>query len=356
LMLYPDADLAYLHAMTDHKGIIQHGIHSVPNRSLGYTTDDNARALIAAAQHYTCTQDPQSLYLAITYLSYMLYAQNDLGKFRNVLSYEGLFLDAEGTEDCHGRSIWGCGVAAASGLYENVRIVAKRLFDESIVWTDSLESSRSRAYAILGMCSYLRRNPDTLRIRERICRLADSLLDMLHANALQDWHWYESFLTYGNAVLPLSMLAAFETTGRKKYEEAAKATMQFLTDVQMVDGRLEIIGNDGWYWRGKKRAWYDQQSIDAGYTVLLYTEAYRILGEAAYLELARTAFGWFFGNNRSGMWVYDPETKGCYDAVTPSGVNLNQGAESCICLLLAQMAMQEIEARESTLTTIFGGK
>ena len=32
--------------MTDDTGMLQHSIFTIPNRSEGYTTDDNARALI----------------------------------------------------------------------------------------------------------------------------------------------------------------------------------------------------------------------------------------------------------------------------------------------------------------------
>ena len=32
--------------MTDHTGILQHAIYTVPNYQEGYTTDDNARAFI----------------------------------------------------------------------------------------------------------------------------------------------------------------------------------------------------------------------------------------------------------------------------------------------------------------------
>ena len=39
---------AHLLSMTDDTGILQHAIFSVPNASEGYTTDDNARALIVS--------------------------------------------------------------------------------------------------------------------------------------------------------------------------------------------------------------------------------------------------------------------------------------------------------------------
>jgi mannose/cellobiose epimerase-like protein (N-acyl-D-glucosamine 2-epimerase family) len=131
----------------------------------------------------------------------------------------------------------------------------------------------------------------------------------------------------------------------KTYLDTARRTIHFLTDTLVVNDRLEVIGNDGWYTRGEKRSWWDQQSIDAGYTVYLYAMAYRILGDKEYLELARLCYDWFYGRNRSEVAVYDPITGGCYDAIAPWGLNLNQGAESSICLLLAHFAVQDLLAR-----------
>src|ERR1700683_2098354 len=42
----PELNLNHLHRLTDDTGMLQHSIFSVPNRKEGYTTDDNARALV----------------------------------------------------------------------------------------------------------------------------------------------------------------------------------------------------------------------------------------------------------------------------------------------------------------------
>src|SRR5580658_4068137 len=44
----PALDLGHLNRLTDDTGILQHAIFTVPNRGEGYTSDDNARALILA--------------------------------------------------------------------------------------------------------------------------------------------------------------------------------------------------------------------------------------------------------------------------------------------------------------------
>lgn len=342
-MNYPPVDLAYLRAISDCTGILQHGTHSVPNRHLGYTTDDNARALIIAVQHYEMTDERQDLDLAITYLSYLLHAQSPDRKFRNIMTFQRTFLDEEITEDCYGRTMWACGYTASSELPLNVKIVAKRLFDESIGIATTLISPRAVAYSILGICDYLRTDGHDQNLLSTLKTLADYLIQRLHYSASDDWYWYEQYLTYGNAILPLALLETARTTGSDQYMEAALRTARFLTEVLVQDGRLNIIGNRGWYTRGEERAVFDQQAIDAGYTVYLYTKAYDILRDKEYLDLAHIANEWFFGNNISKTWVYNPETTGCYDGINPEGVNLNQGAESTICYLLAQIAMSRFK-------------
>ena len=42
----PPLNTSHLSQMTDDTGMLQHAIYSVPYCSEGYTTDDNARALI----------------------------------------------------------------------------------------------------------------------------------------------------------------------------------------------------------------------------------------------------------------------------------------------------------------------
>src|ERR1019366_8912731 len=42
----PELKLNHVNALTDDTGILQHAIFTIPNRAEGYTTDDNARALI----------------------------------------------------------------------------------------------------------------------------------------------------------------------------------------------------------------------------------------------------------------------------------------------------------------------
>ena len=69
--LIPDIDLNHLKTLTDATGIIQHATYTIPNRQHGYTTDDNARAVVAALMYHDLRKDPSVVPLARTYLSFI---------------------------------------------------------------------------------------------------------------------------------------------------------------------------------------------------------------------------------------------------------------------------------------------
>ena len=69
--------------------------------------------------------------------------------------------------------------------------------------------------------------------------------------------------------------------------------------------------------------------------------AYRITKHESYHEKAALSYNWFLGKNSINQVIYDESTGGCYDGLLPDCVNLNQGAESTICHLLARFSLEE---------------
>src|ERR1017187_4450556 len=95
----PAIKLDHLYRMTDHTGLLQHAVFSVPNYAEGYATDDNARALIVAVlmEQLGMTALSESANLASRYLAFLWHAFNPAtGRFRNFLSYERQWLAGRG--------------------------------------------------------------------------------------------------------------------------------------------------------------------------------------------------------------------------------------------------------------------
>jgi hypothetical protein len=278
--------------------------------------------------------------LAQVYLAFLNHMQKPSGDFHNYLSYDRTYQDIDGSEDCVGRTLWACGCTLNSALPRDMRLVAKDIFDRALPWVWKSLSPRFYASTILGLAEYYRAVPDdSLRVAAE--RLADSLVQRYQDEAKEDWQWFEPFLTYGNAHLTQALYVAYAMLGKPRYLAVAERTMDFLHKTQMLEGVFVPIGNDGWYKRGEKRAFYDQQPLEASAMVEAAVDAYHATKNRRYLDAADWAFGWYLGQNSRGLAVYNAETGGCCDGLSEQGVNRNQGAESSICYLLARLKLEE---------------
>lgn len=344
--ILPELKTDHLVRMTDCTGIIQHAVYSLPDRSTGYTTDDNARALIAALKVFERTRHPRALELAERYLAFLAHAQNRLGKYRNFVDYSRRFLEDEGSEDSFGRATWACGVALSAGPDLLLARNAYRLIESSWRWMPLLNAPRARAFALVGLYHLIDDLPGNLPVQAQTVRLADSLVRQYRRYSGPGWRWFEDLLAYSNGVLPMSLFLAYRATGRKAYLAVAVESLSFLTDVLFADGGMRLVGNRGWFCRGGERALFDEQPEDAGLMVLAYVAAAQATGKDEYFRLAEEAFAWFLGRNAHGCSLYEPRTGGCYDGLTPEGVNENQGAESLLAYLLAYLALLEVRSEQ----------
>ncbi len=237
-----------------------------------------------------------------------------------------------------GRTIWALGECISADIHDNVREVARNLFQQALWIPPTISSTRGRAYGLLGLTAALQADTDDA-IAKVVTTIADVLSRQYEDNATNDWQWFEPFLTYSNGMLPWALFRAFIVTGEKRYLQVAEQAWKFLESQCIINDMLQLIGCNGWYFKGQERAWFDQQPVDATVITLGALDAYRATGNNHYLKTAEIAFDWFFGKNATGVALHDPVTGGCFDGLTPQGRNFNQGSESTVCCLLAQIEM-----------------
>src|SRR3989344_991866 len=311
----------------------------MPNRDTGYTLDDNSKPLVLATMHYDYYRSERSLKLINTYLSYIYHSQREDGLFHNLMSYDKRFVDEVGSEDSFGRTLWATGRLVNSKVNENLKKSAKFIFDNGIKHIYELDSVRSKVFSLIGLYNYYKvYNAED--IKDKIKLLADKLIDHYSEISDDNWFWFEDSLTYSNGKIPEALYLAYDITKNEEYLEIAEESLKFLTSLLMVNGRFVLIGHRGWYKRGEERAFYDQQPVDASSMVQVYMTAYRVTGNDKYYDYAYSAFHWFLGRNLLNQMLYDETTGGCYDGLLPDCVNLNQGAESTICYLLARLCLE----------------
>lgn len=340
----PELRLDHLLRMTDGLGILQHAVFHLPNYAEGYTTDDNARALLLALHlHASGDQDkPQVEELVSRYLAFVEYAFNPATRrFRNFLSYARRWLEEIGSEDSQGRALWALGVTLAQLRQENFSGVAARLFEMSLPVILETTSPRAWAYALLGIHAYLGRFSGDRSVRDIGETLAQRLVDLFRGCSKLDWPWFEDTVAYSNARLPHSLLLAGQWTGREEYTRIGFESLDWLAGIQTSqEGHFVPIGSNGFYQRGGVKARFDQQPVEAGAMVSAALEAYRMTKDDSWMERAERAFGWFLGENDLGLPLYDPGTGGCCDGLHSDRVNRNQGAESTLAFLMALAEMR----------------
>jgi glycosyltransferase involved in cell wall biosynthesis len=343
----PTLKLDHLKRLTDDTGILQHATYTVPNYDEGYTTDDNARALIVAVllDELEGKSVPEAAELATRYLAFIWHAFNpETRRFRNFLAYSRQWLEEVGSEDSHGRALWGLGWVVGWSRRPGLWKLASRLFHAALPETLTFTSPRAWALTILGIQEYLRRfygDRAAQQVRET---LADRLYQLYRANQEEDWYWFEDRLTYANAHLPHALIAAGQATGQADWWQAGLEALAWLVQIQQdAQGYFVPIGNEGFYVRGATRPIFDQQPLEAQATVAACLEAYRLTHQMRWYREARRAFEWFLGRNQLGIPLYDPTTGGCYDGLQAGGVNENQGAESTLSFLLSLLEMRRME-------------
>jgi glycosyltransferase involved in cell wall biosynthesis len=351
----PPLKLDHLHRLTDDTGMLQHAIFTVPNLGEGYTTDDNARALIFTVlmeqidklqKSSLDTADSVPADSSGRYLSFLEYAFNPAkSRFRNFLGYDRRWNEAEGSEDSHGRALWGLGTVLGRSRDQGLRCAAGRLFEFSLPAVMEFRSPRAWAYALLGIQEYLDSyagDRDAQKVRSVLAR---RLHDMYESVRRPDWKWFENVVAYGNARLPQALLLVGSACADDRMVSTGLESLDWLMETQRgeTNGHFVPIGSQGFHRQGGERARFDQQPIEAAGAVSACLQAYRVTGDGRWRNEAWSAFNWFLGDNDLQVPLYDSVTGGCRDGLHPDRANENQGAESTLSFLMALLEMRALQ-------------
>jgi len=318
----------------------------VPNTREGYTTDDNARALIVSTRlSQTLGEDSNAEHASLSgrYLAFLWLAFNsDSGRFRNFLGYDRRWLEKVGSEDSHGRALWALGTVLGQSKDAGLRGAAGRLFEAAVPAALHFGSPRAWAFTVLGMQEYLASFPGDRTIQGHRNTLANRLLDIYERSTTETWKWFEKSLSYSNARLPQALILAGSHSENKRMVAAGVEALQWLVEAQhRSDNEIFVpVGSNGVFSEGKERPRFDQQPVEACATIAACLVAYKMTQEDFWRTEARRVFDWFLGKNDLRVPLYDAITGGCKDGLHPDRVNENQGAESTLSFLMALLEIQ----------------
>ncbi|MFH0840413.1 MAG: glycosyltransferase [bacterium] len=349
----PKIDLTHICKLTDSFGMIQFATHTKPEKHSGYSLDDNARALLACVRYYAMAPSRSLLNMIDKYLAYVEFSQKKDGHFNDFIFYNKTINEEQAeSQDSFGRTIWSLGVLLNSNLPEAFINRGLKIFEKSKVFefTKELKFSRAIAFSLIGLCltaQYYEKTKNTEKeaeIKELIKELADKLIQRYQERVEQaddNWLWFDNHLTYSNYKIPEALFLAYQATKDKQYLQVAEEAIKWLSTVVFDKGYYNAIGQDGWYFRNGKRAYFDQQPEDAASATEALSTAYEITKKKTYAQQARDAFAWFLGKNHLRQMMYDEATGGCYDGLGRNSINFNQGAESTLSYFIARLAIND---------------
>lgn len=350
---FPKVNLNHLKKMTTEFGIIQFAIINQPDLKSGYTLDDNARALVAFCKQFEISKEEADLAYIIIYFNFIKECLHADGYFLNYLDENQKFTKQNketNLADANGRAIWALGylISLGNSMPDELLTEARTAMKLALSDILNIHSPRAMAFIIKGVYysdSRYKAASNILIIKH----LADKMVQMYKHEANETWLWFESYLTYGNSILPEAMLCAYLATGNPVYEEIAIVSFHFLLSKIIPDDRIKVISNKGWMHNGQdnhREVIGGEQPIDVAYTIMALSQFYDAFKEENYLTKMKIAFNWFLGQNHLNQIIYNPCTGGCYDGLEDNYINLNQGAESTVSYLMARLTMHRYFEKE----------
>ena len=344
----PDLSLKHYNNMTTDFGFIQFSKGSEPDLNSGYTLDDNARALIVACKYFEITKDPKDLERLEIYFKFITFCFQPNHTFLNYVNRNKEFTDQnfnENINDSAGRAIWALGymLSLNDHLPLHLKSTAEDIIRKALPNLLKIHSTRTMAFIIKGL--YFQNEPDHFYA---IKIFADRLLQMYRHEKETDWHWYESYLTYANSLLPEAMLCAYVSLGDEQYKVVAKESFDFLLSKIFIKGHIKVVSNKGWHYKYLENEHQigGEQPIDIAYTIIALEYFYSFFRKADYVKKSEIAFNWFLGDNYLHQNIYNRCTGGCYDGIEEFNININQGAESTLSFLLSRLAMEKFGSKK----------
>lgn len=351
----PEMELGYLLSMCDDTGLLQHAIHSVPDRAHGYCIDDNARALLLACALNRPGERQLPEALAARFAAFVQHAWNpDTRRFRNFMRYDRTWIEESGSEDSHGRALWALGECARNDANPSRRRWAAALFAEALPTAEELTSPRAWAFTLLGLEAYCAAVPGAIAARSVRRHLAERLMAIMAAVASEEWVWFEEGLAYDNARLAQALIVTGMAAREPGYVVAGLGALRWLMTRQTTAaGLFRPVGTDS-FGDGRRQPPrpFDQQPLEATATIAACLAAWRADGDTAWKAAAGRVFAWFLGSNDLSLPLVDHDTGSCRDGLHGDRPNENRGGESVVSYLLGLAEIRELARADSEPATL----
>ena len=348
-----------------------------------FNTDDLTRASVVYLRHWRFFDDAHSrdaaygLLRAVTYMqtisgdarngNFVLWMQPDGTLNRSAIPAENPDPSDSGPSYWLARGIWALGEGYeafrdapgfadfAAFLHDRLNLALDALDRQVLVNYGShrlldgaqmpawlvVDGADASSEAVYGLSALVRATPTDARARVDLAHLAEGLAQMRVSDNTSTWPF--------GAILPWAgsrsdwhawgdqMAGALATAGAaledQSFVQAAVAEVASFTPHLIAQGGAE----QGWLPAPAERA---QIAYGADATLQNLMRTADASGLDSFRQLAAMQAAWYFGNNRSGVPMYDPATGATFDGLEADGrINHNSGAESTIHGLLSMLAL-----------------
>ncbi|MEQ1611646.1 MAG: glycosyltransferase family 4 protein [Hyphomicrobiaceae bacterium] len=346
----PSVQTSYFQSMCDSTGLLQHALHSVPDRSHGYCVDDNARALLVSCALASSGASRLPDILSARFAAFIQHAWNpDTARFRNFMSYDRRWLEDRGSEDSHGRTLWALADCARRDCDLSRRRWATSLFRTALPPIENFRSPRAWAFTLVGLnayCTLVTGDQTANRLRQI---LADRLLALLEAVKTRNWYWFEETLAYDNARLSQALIVTGAAVESQPMIDAGLKSLRWLMDIQTTsDGFFRPVGTESFGKLRQQPDRFDQQPVEAAAAISACIAACRVSSDPEWPAGALRAFNWFLGENDLRTPLVDLDTGSCRDGLHADRPNENRGAESVVSYLLGLVEIRQLLTEAAT--------
>ncbi len=328
--------LVYFGTMMGPHGLYQHATIREPLLSEGYCTDDNARAiqmLVRLTPLIASDQKPTVQELFQRCWRFLCQAEIQPGYFYNFRSAAGEWLpqgSAE-SEDMYARLIRALHEVLQSPEYSQYHAKASEMLRPLLARASEMNAPRFLAEYLIATKGMSGSDPKAL----------ETIMHLWEQNASESWQWFESSMTYANALFPHALLCALHENNNNRIECILHQSAKFLIGSTIRDGIFIPIGSNGWYPKGGTPSADNQQAIEAGVMLDFMIDYQRAYPDRVQIEDIAAVYLWFFGKNTNAVTMADEKTGACLDGIFLTGPNLNNGAESMLAYQWSEIRLRE---------------
>jgi len=234
------------------------------------------------------------------------------------MSFDRRWLEPQGSEDSHGRTLWALGATARYDVSEARRHWAAGLSRWRCPRSKASGSPRAWAFALLVLDDYCAAAPDYIAAMEIRARLADRLLVLLRRVETPDWYGSRRNLAYEQCALLRG-----DDPGRPRHRQqrlAQRRNTQPRLAQQPVRQRRAAcfvrLATESFYNIRSVGPTFDQQPLEATATMQACLVALRATSERRWKTDAYRRLRLVPRRQRSvAKPLFDPETGSCRDGL-----------------------------------------